>query len=51
VAALFDVATERRRAADLDGAHDTQLFVRKLVSFPVLPAMLSKDVGHFESGP
>jgi hypothetical protein len=45
------MATEGCRAADLDGAHDAQLFVRKRVSFPVLLAVLSKDAGHFESGP
>ena len=51
VIALFDMATEGRRAADLDGAHDAQLLIRKRVSFPVSGAMLSNNVGHFESGP
>jgi hypothetical protein len=51
VAAFFDVAAEGRRAANLDGAHDAQLLIRKLVSFPVIRAMPPKNVGHFESGP
>ena len=33
--AFFDMATEDRRAANLDGAHDAQLLERKLVGFPV----------------
>jgi hypothetical protein len=49
--AFFEMAAEGRRAADLDGAHDAQLFVRKRVSFPVILAMQSENVGHFESGP
>jgi hypothetical protein len=51
VAAVFGMAAESGRAADLDGAHHGQLFKRKRVSFPVSRAVLSKDAGHFQSGP
>ena len=41
----------RQWSANLDGSHDAQLFPRKRMSFPVSGAVLSKNVGHFESGP
>jgi len=51
VIAFFEMATEGRGAADLDGSHYAQLRERKRVSFPVGSAISSKDVGHFQSGP
>ena len=51
VIAFFEMATEGRGAADLDGAQDTLLFQWKLVSFPICVAVLSKNIGHFKSGP
>lgn len=49
--AFFEMATESRGAADLDGSHNAQLLKGKLVSFPVGRALLPENVGHFESGP
>jgi hypothetical protein len=49
--ALFDMATKGRRAAGLDGPHDAQLLIGERVGCPVSGAVLSKDVGHFQSGP
>jgi hypothetical protein len=49
--AFFDMATESRRTADFDGAHDAQLLMGKLVSLPVSSAIPSKKIGHFERGP
>jgi hypothetical protein len=51
VVAFFGMATEDCRAANLDGSHDAQLLEGKLVGIPVSRAVLSKDVGHFKSGP
>ena len=51
MAALSDMAAERRRAADLDGPHDAELFPRKPVSFPVLRAVLPEDAGQLRSWP
>jgi hypothetical protein len=41
----------RQWSANLDGPHDAQLLQGKLVIFPVSRAVLSKNAGHFESGP
>jgi hypothetical protein len=51
VVAFFEVATEGRGTADLDGAQDTQLLYGERMSLSVGAAVLSKDVGHFKSGP
>jgi hypothetical protein len=51
VVALFEVATEGCGAADLDGSHNTELLQGKPMTFPVNGSVLSKNVGHFESGP
>jgi hypothetical protein len=51
VVALFEMATEGRSAANLDGPHNTQLLQGKPVSFPAGGAVHSENVGHFESGP
>ena len=51
VVAFFEVATEGRGTADLDRAHHTQLLYGKRMSLAIGAAVLSKDVGHFESGP
>ena len=50
VVALFDVAAEGSRAAGLDGAHHFELSERQRVGRTVGLAVLSKNVGHFESG-
>ena len=48
--AFFDMAAECRGAADLHGAHDAKLRQRQEVRRAVIRAMLSENVGHFESG-
>ena len=49
--AFFEMAAEDCGTAGFDGPHDAQLRKGKRVSFPVSSAVLSKNVGHFESGP
>jgi hypothetical protein len=49
--AFFDMAAEHSGAANLDGAHDTQLFARQFVRGAVSLSVLSKNVGQLESRP
>ena len=51
VAALFDMATEDRRAADLDGAHHPLLLERDGVVLAKFLAVVSKDVGQLKGWP
>jgi hypothetical protein len=51
MAAFFDVATESRRPADLDGSHQPQLFFGQCVSLAISPAVTSKDVSQFQDWP
>ena len=51
VAALFDMAAERRRAADLDGAHDTQLIARECAGPAIGRTVSSKNAGQLDSRP
>ncbi len=44
------VAAQRSRAAHLDGAHDAGLRQRQRMGRTVGLAVLSKNIGHFESG-
>jgi hypothetical protein len=49
--AFLDVPAERDRAADLDGAHDTQLIARECVGLSIRPAVSSENVGQLDSRP
>ncbi len=51
MAALFDMATEDGRAADLDGAHHPLLLERDGVVLAKFLAMASKDVGQLDGWP
>ena len=51
ILALFDMAAERRRAADFDGAHDAQLLQWQRVRVTVGLAMLPEDARQLEVGP
>ena len=49
--ALFDMAAQGGGAADLDGAHDTQVLPRQRMGIAISRSMLSKNVGHLKGGP
>src|SRR5947208_7611001 len=51
VVAPFDDAAQSRRAAGLDGLHQTMLMQGQRVSLPVGGAVLSKDVGQLGGWP
>jgi len=51
VVAFFDMAAEGGGAADLDGAHNAQMFPRQRMGLAIVRAMLSKNIGHLKGWP
>jgi hypothetical protein len=51
VVAFFEVATERRGTARLDGVHQTELMEGQAMLLAVPGAVGVEDAGHLEGGP
>ena len=51
LAAFFDMAAERGRTADLDGAHHPELLQRQFAGVAVRLSVLPKNAGQLESRP